>query len=696
MDPLDADSSSFTWSALNADSDIFSDGPGGGGSSSGSGGGGVVKPGGNNPASGSGSSSQGRQPEGGSPLQIPPAPTSVPVPSPQPTIVNRPSGFVTVVTTRTFALPTAIVSASSSTSAPAPSLKPAPSTSTLPPSAIASISSALASVAASSLSASLATPSIHAGPLKNITTDASAGDNDAPVPLRRNAPLLLLLVLGCLVGAATIMASLAWLCRVTDSRKRAKKKARLNQASWDPDASSSVFDGAGSSVLGSSLLGGTAGGHLGPPLAPAEHGATTSSSWWVLGDGSKRTASPSLMEYEYDTKDEKYEAERDNESAIFMDGVVPEPVSVCVPAAAAFEPDSHRHGASTRQHRRPGSILSGLGVGARPLPSLGFGSRFSRQPAAPAGPTITQRHVSAQSQYTLPPLAFQDFSDVGAEAAPPPPPKRMSAGLGSSERQHAVSRRDSKKISSEVSAYTHSSRTGSMRYSAGASRRSTNFGPNPHLDIIAATPSLVGGHGGEDTGTVIEYHERERGADPYTSLPASRNTYRHSYGQAPAAPLAPLTAAAAASGDNRSHPNSRQSSWEREMRLHGHSPLRPPVAQHPHGGAGGGGRREPSAGALAAAHSGSRNAIYAGSGVPSSFLDPFARCGTPRIDGGGGGGGGLGAAGPPDIARVSTPVLSPLLNQLMHGGGPPDLGMARPGTPSSLLAGRGGRRAFGT
>ncbi|KAE8220622.1 hypothetical protein CF319_g5876 [Tilletia indica] len=381
MDPVDSDSSSFTWSALNADSDSLENqggsGRGGQGGRPGSGG-------------GSGSNNMDLLSNGASPLQIVPAAAVVntSLQATQPAVFNRPPQFVT---TRTVALPTTAVRPTTSSavrSSPSVIPRPIPTTSGLSPAAMASLSSALASaVAASSLSASLAVPSNHAGPLKNITSDASAGDTSPPVPLRRNAPLLLLLVLGCLVGAATIMASLAWLCRMTDSRKRAKKKARLNQASWDPDASSSVFDGASSSLMaggGSSLFGPTTAVDV-MPITTAERGAGAKSSWWMLGENSKRTSSPSLMDYD----DEKFDAERENSSGIFIDSLPADPVSI--PATAAMDPGRPHRGASARQHRRTGSMLSGLGMPpspARNLPSLvvsshHHGSTHSTPPGLP-------------------------------------------------------------------------------------------------------------------------------------------------------------------------------------------------------------------------------------------------------------------------------------------------------------------------
>ncbi|CAD6892639.1 unnamed protein product [Tilletia controversa] len=358
MDPIGSDSSSFTWSALNSNSESS-----GGGRNTGSGSG--------NDGDGSGSSNDmDILSNGAAPLQIMPAVVNTSVQATQPAIPIRPSGFITSVTTRTFALPTAAALPTSTSVLSSVTTRPPPpaSSSGLSPAIMLSISSAVASAAAaSSLSASLAAPSGRVGPLKNITSDATAADTSAPVPLRRNAPLILLLVLGCLVGAATIMASLAWLCRVTDSRKRAKKKARLNQASWDPDASSSVFDGASSSLDGggSNLFGPTTAVDV--MGTAAERGVGSNTSWWMLGENTKRTSSPSLMHYE----DEKFDAERENSSGIFIDSLPADPVSI--PPPAAIDSGRPRRGPSSRQHRRTGSMLSGLGMppsAARPLPSL--------------------------------------------------------------------------------------------------------------------------------------------------------------------------------------------------------------------------------------------------------------------------------------------------------------------------------------
>ncbi|KAK0556476.1 hypothetical protein OC846_001173 [Tilletia horrida] len=316
MDPVNADSSSFTWTALNAD-DSAMFGPSGGSEQGGTQANGSGNGGGSGNGMGVGGGGFGNG--ASSPMQIIPTVANTSAQLPHPVLPPRPlSSIASGLTTR---VSSATPTAASSSASPAPSSTPAAkptgppaSSSGLSPSALASVSSAVASLGAAAASSSSnshnvssSSPSgIFKSGSPNSLADSSA---EGAVPLRHNPPLLLLLILGCLVGAATVIGSLAWLCRASDSRKRAKKKARLNQSSWDPDASSSVFDGAGSSVVGgaeSSLLGGGAGAvRDGPPLMSGRNrgvsGATAGAGphWWVLGDNDKHTASPSLMDHDF-------------------------------------------------------------------------------------------------------------------------------------------------------------------------------------------------------------------------------------------------------------------------------------------------------------------------------------------------------------------------------------------------------------
>jgi len=457
------------------------------------------------------------------------------------------------------------------------------------------------------------------------------------------------------------MASLAWLCRMSDSRKRAKKKARLNQASWDPDASSSVFDDAASSPgMGGggvpSLLGagvrdrGTGSGASGGGTNMVQReGKGASSGWWMLGEGDKRVSSPSLMEYDYD---EKFESEREEGNGIYIDS---NPVPV--PAAVALDPGGNRRGNSTRrqQHQqRPGSILGGFGLGARPLPNLvrGLTNRASHRVPLPQAFPPRERNISAHSQFTLPALAFQDEQET---AAPPLPSKRTSSGMARPPMADPRARKESKRFSAGDITAGGPARTGSVR---NASRRSTQFGPNPYLDVIAATPSLVSGCEGLDMGSVIEHKDD----DPYTSLPARQSHYRHSF----------VRSNGSGSGQpNRSgRPLSSQDPAAPDLLAlatsHAHGT--PLLSNNGGSGVGGGGR----------------DGEGRGMGTPIEFqrnnYDPFARLGTP----GPGGGGAILDPFHSSMARTGTPVLSPLLNQIMHPAGM----LARPGTPSSLMAGR--------